>query len=36
MQYMDWYNKSRLYSSLNKRTPDEVYAVMLPTVELAV
>ncbi len=35
MQYMDWYNRLRPHSSLNKRTPDEVYAVMLPTVELA-
>ena len=35
MQYMDWYNRLRPHWSLNKRTPDEVYAVMLPTVELA-
>ena len=35
MQYMDWYNRLRPHSSLNMRTPDEVYAVMLPTVELA-
>ena len=35
MQYMDWYNQSRPHSSLEKKTPDEAYAVMLPTVELA-
>ena len=35
MQYMDWYNQSRPYSSLEKKTPDEAYAVMLPTVERA-
>ena len=35
MQYMDWYNQSRPHSSLNKKTPDEAYAVMLPRVELA-
>lgn len=35
MQYMDWYNRSRPHSSLGKRTPDEAYAVMLPTVKLA-
>ena len=34
MQYMDWYNQSRPHSSLEKKTPDEAYAVMLPTVEL--
>jgi putative transposase len=35
MQYMDWYNQSRPHSSLGKKTPDEAYAVMLPTVKLA-
>jgi len=35
MQYLDWYNRSRLYSKLEKRTPGEAYAVMLPTVKLA-
>jgi putative transposase len=35
MQYLDWYNRSRLHSSLGKKTPDEAYAVMLPTVKLA-
>lgn len=31
LQYMDWYNQSRPHSSLDKKTPDEAYAVMLPT-----
>jgi putative transposase len=35
MQYMDWYNRSRPHSSLGKKTPDEAYTVMLPTVKLA-
>ena len=35
MQYMEWYNQSRPHSSLEKRTPNEAYTVMLPTVELA-
>ncbi len=35
MQYMDWYNRSRPHSSLGKKTPDEAYAVMLPTAKLA-
>ena len=35
MQYLDWYNRSRPHSKLEKRTPDEAYAVMLPTVEQA-
>ncbi len=35
MQYLDWYNRSRPYSKLEKRTPDEAYAVMLPTVKQA-
>ena len=35
MQYMDWYNQSRPHSSLDKHTPDEAYAVMLPTGKLA-
>jgi hypothetical protein len=30
MQYFDWYNGSRLHSRLNKKTPDEAYAVLLP------
>ena len=32
LQYMDWYNRARPHSSLGKKTPDEAYAVMLPTV----
>jgi putative transposase len=35
MQYMDWYNRSRPHSGLGRKTPDEAYAVMLPTVKLA-
>lgn len=35
MQYFDWYNRSRPHSHLGRKTPDEAYAVMLPTVELA-
>jgi putative transposase len=35
MQYMDWYNRARPHSSLAKKTPDEAYFVMLPTVKLA-
>ena len=35
MQYVDWYNQSRPHSSLGKKTPDEAYAVMLPTAKLA-
>ena len=34
-QYLDWYNRSRLYSRLGKRTPDEAYNIMLPAVEKA-
>jgi putative transposase len=32
MQYFEWYNGSRPHSSLNKKTPDEAYAMLLPTV----
>ena len=35
IQYLDWYNRSRPHSKLKKRTPDEAYAVMLPTVKQA-
>jgi putative transposase len=35
MQYINWYNRSRPHSSLCRKTPDEAYAVMLPTVKLA-
>ena len=34
-QYLSWYNQSRPHSSLGKQTPDEAYAVMLPTGKLA-
>jgi len=34
-QYMGWYNHSRPHSSLDKKTPDEAYALILPTVKLA-
>ena len=34
-QYLDWYNRSRLYSRLGKRTPDEAHNIMLPAVEKA-
>ncbi|OPL12555.1 MAG: integrase [delta proteobacterium MLS_D] len=35
MEYLEWYNRCRPHSKLDKRTPDEAYAVMLPTVEQA-
>lgn len=35
IQYFDWYNRKRPHSQLGRKTPDEAYAVMLPTVELA-
>jgi len=35
MHYLDWYNRSRPHSQLGRGTPDEVYALMLPAVELA-
>ena len=31
MQYLDWYNRARPHSSLERHTPDEAYAVMRPT-----
>ena len=34
-QYLGWYNQSRPHSSLDQQTPDEAYAVMLPTGKLA-
>ena len=33
--YLDWYNRFRPHSKIKKITPDDAYAVMLPTVELA-
>jgi putative transposase len=35
MEYLEWYNRYRPHSKLDKRTPDEAYTVMLPTVEQA-
>ena len=35
MQYVDWYNRLRPHSSLGRKTPDEIYNVMLPTVKQA-
>lgn len=35
MEYLDWYNRCRPHSRLDKKTPDEAYAVMLQTVEQA-
>ena len=35
MHYLEWYNRFRPHSKLNRKTPDEAYSVMLPTVELA-
>lgn len=35
MQYVVWYNRLRPHSSLGKKTPDEIYNVMPPTVEQA-
>lgn len=31
MQYLDWYNRARPHLSLDRQTPDEAYALMLPT-----
>ena len=35
MQYLDWYTDLGPHSSLGRETPDETYAVLLPTVEMA-
>ena len=35
MRYLDWYNYARPHSALEKMTPEEAYAVLPPTVELA-
>lgn len=35
MQYLDWYNRDRPHSKLNKQTPNEAYNAMLPAVEQA-
>jgi len=34
-QYIDWYNSSRPHSKLNRKTPNEVYGMLLPTLRLA-
>ena len=31
LHYLDWCNRARPYLSLDRQTPDEAYAVMLPT-----
>jgi putative transposase len=35
MQYLEWYNRSRPHSKLDRKTPEEAYSAMLPPVELA-
>ncbi len=35
MQYLDWYTDLGPHSSLGRETPDETYAVLLPTFEMA-
>jgi putative transposase len=35
MQYLEWYNRSRPHSSLNRKTPDQAYAGLLPPVKMA-
>jgi transposase InsO family protein len=35
LQYLDWYNQSRPHSKLDKKTPNEAYAGMLPPVKMA-
>ena len=35
MHYLNWYNRSRPHSKLNKKTPDEAYFEMLPIIEQA-
>lgn len=35
MQYMEWYENDPGRFGSKKRTPDEAYTVMLPTVKLA-
>lgn len=36
VQYMDWYNTSRPHSSLEKKTPEEAYTILLPVFKMAV
>jgi putative transposase len=35
LQYLDWYNQSRPHSKLDKKTPNEAYAGILPPVKMA-
>lgn len=35
MRYLDWYNRCRPHSRLNRQTPDEAYVTMLPAVPSA-
>ncbi len=35
LDYVDWYNHSRPHSRLGRKTPDEAYTLMLPSVEQA-
>jgi len=35
MCYLDWYNRSRPHSKLQKKTPDEAYAMMMPEAKQA-
>ena len=35
MEYVGWYNRLRPHSRLDRKTPDETYNVMLPTVKQA-
>ena len=36
MQYVDWYNRLRPHSQLDKKTPDEFYNMSLPVLDLAI
>jgi len=36
MRYLDWYNRFRPHCKIMTKTPGKAYAIMLPTVELAV
>jgi len=35
LDYLNWYNRFRPHSRLGRKTPDEAYTLMLPTVEKA-
>ena len=35
-EYIDWYNTSRPHSSLEKKTPEETYTMLLPALKMAV